>query len=122
VTRREHAFEPGGPDVMIDPRTHWCDRHREPFRAAWPKGYMPASMALLEEAVRREDVLRAAGWEPETGAVADTAKLSPVLAEYGPLCCLVGDETTAKWTELALADDLGPMKLALEELRARPAP
>lgn len=105
--------------ITIDPRTHWCPRHLEPFRAEWPRGYLPASLALLDEAVRREDVARAAGWTPEGGR-ADPARLSAVLAEYGPLCCLVGDETAEKWTALALAGDMPAFATALDRLRSTP--
>lgn len=100
--------------ITIDPRAHWCPRHLEPFRARWPRGYLPASMALLEEAVRRPEIARAAG--------GDADRLDPVLREYGPLCCLAGDDATARWTSLALADDLGPMAAALDLLRATPSP
>jgi len=75
---------------------------------------MPATLALLEEALRRDDVQQALG--------GDDAMLERVLLVYSPLCCLVGDEITARWTALALADDLLPMAAALDELRSQPEP
>lgn len=99
--------------IQIDPRAHWCPRHLEPFRAAWPKGYLLASMALFEESVRRPEIAEAAG--------GDTAMLDRVLREFGPLCCLIGDEGVARWTELTLADDLAPMQEAFERLRGATA-
>lgn len=101
--------------IKIDPRVHWCARHLEPFRAEWPRGYLVASSALVQEAARREDVLSACGYDGSAGS-ANFGLLDRVLREFGPLCCLVGDETAAKWTALALADDLAPMRAALDEL------
>ena len=70
-------------------------------------------MALFEECVRREDILAAAGGQ--------VAMLDRVLREYAPLCCLVGNETTARWTALALGP-LEEFRAALEKLRARKIP
>lgn len=93
----------------FEPSTHWCARHLEPFRRNWPHGWAVAMMAIFEECVRRDDIVAAAGARVEM--------LDRVLREFSPLCCLVGDETTAKWTRLALGPP-EPMKAALDELRA----
>lgn len=102
----------------FSPTSHWCPRHLEPFRDRWPAGWAFAMGALFEEAVRREEIQRAAGYDPEKGTPADTKMLDRVLREYAPLCCYLGDETAEKWTRLALADDSSPLVVALSALRA----
>lgn len=79
-------------------------------------------MALMDEMVRREEIMRACGWRPATATEperpADTRLLDRVLREHSPMCCYLGDEIAEKWTRLAL----GPMddyKAAHDELRAR---
>jgi hypothetical protein len=90
---------------------HWCAKHLEPFRETWEKSaaWIMATMGLFEEMVRRDDIIAAAG--------GDTEMLDRVLREFSPMCCHVGDETTARWTALAL----GPVedyKAALDEIRS----
>lgn len=105
--------------IKIDPRVHWCARHLEPFRAEWPRGYVLASAALVEEAVRQQEVLAACGYDGSEGS-GNPELLDRVLREFGPLCCLVGDEKAAKWTQLALAGDTYSFAVALDELRTAP--
>jgi hypothetical protein len=104
--------EQDGP--TFNPTTHWCDRHREPFRERWPEGWGLAMMAVFEECVLRPDIIAAC---TSPGAdEADPRMLHRVLLEHSPLCCLVGDDTTAKWTRLSLGP-LEDFQAALDELR-----
>lgn len=102
----------------FEPSTHWCQRHLQPFRERWPVGWGLAMMALFQVAVRREDVQAAAGYNEAKGTQADTKMLDRVMREFAPICCLVGDEETARWTNLAL----GPFedyKLELDRLTGK---
>lgn len=98
----------------FEPRTHWCPKHLEPFRATWGKNaaWALATLALFEECIRRQEIINAAGNQ--------TSMLDRVLREYSPLCCYLGDETTAHWTELALGPE-DAWKEAFAELRQREA-
>jgi hypothetical protein len=42
-----------------------------------------------------------------------------VLREYGPLCCLLGDEVVGHWTALALDPDLDRFRLAYIEMKEK---
>lgn len=65
---------------MIDrPEMIWCQTHLEPFRKRWPKGYVPASMCLVHQALQDEEIQAATEGKVEA--------ITPVLQEYGPLCC-----------------------------------
>ena len=105
--------------VMLDPRYVLCDRHREPFREDWPRGAALMMSAMLEEAVRNHDILRACGWDGSSDGTADSKMLGRAIREFSPICCLIGDERTAEWTSLALTPGAGEDFLAmLEQLRA----
>jgi hypothetical protein len=84
------------PQVAIYPNIHWCQRHLEPFRAEWPKGYITAAVMLVTRVLQRDDIARAAGYNPDTGQSAEVTQLKGVLVEYAPLCCLVGEEVMQK--------------------------
>lgn len=88
----------------FEPTTHWCPKHLEPFRENWPSGWALATMGIFEVCLRRDDIIEAAGH--------DTRMLDRVLREFSPLCCLVGNEETAKWTALSL----GPLETYRKEL------
>lgn len=96
----------------FDPRTHWCERHLMPFKDRWPEGWGLAMLALFQECIGRKDIQSACTSPGESEA--DARMLDRVLLEFSPLCCLVGDETTAKWTALSL----GPMEGFQKELAA----
>lgn len=83
--------------ITIEPTAAFCPRHLDPFRATWPNGYLSAAMCLVYQALQRPEIDAAAG--------NDTAMLDRVLREFGPLCCLIGDDTTAAITAGALTDD-----------------
>lgn len=92
----------------FEPGVHWCPRHLQPLRTTWPRGWALAMLGLFQVCVRRQDIIDAAG--------ADTRMLDRVLREYAPLCCLVGDEETAKWTRLALGP-IDDYKAAIDEIK-----
>ena len=96
--------------ITIDPHVHWCARHLEPFRERWPQGYTRASLVLVELAIRRPDVVAACTLGDDEEASAEM--LDRVLREFGPLCCLLGDEVVERWTTLALDPDLDRFRLA----------
>jgi hypothetical protein len=87
--------------LILDPAVHWCPTHLERYRERWPAGYAIASMVLVRAATDRPDVQQAAGYNVETGEKGDVARLPAVLREYGPLCCLVGDDTMTLVNELS---------------------
>lgn len=97
----------------------FCERHLEPLRARWPYGYATLMMALFQHAVRDPEILRFCGYTGP-GSEADTAKLFAAIAEFGPICCRLPEEEMQRWTELALADDLGPAIAELKALEQRP--
>jgi hypothetical protein len=107
-------FPEGAPGLVFSPTSHWCPRHLEPFREDWGKNvdWILATMGLLEECIRRPEIVRAAG--------RDIAMLNRVLVEYAPLCCYLGDETTDRWVQLSLGP-LDDYTHALEAIRARSA-
>lgn len=62
----------------------WCPEHLEPYRIAWPEGYVPASMCLVHQALTKDDeIIGASGGHVE--------QLNAVLREFGPLCCRYKD-------------------------------
>lgn len=85
----------------------WCSKHLEPFRAEWPKQAMLAMLGLFNAAVRDERVVERSG--------GDATRLSEVLTEMAPVCCLLGDEVMhlvvgyAKQNEVYSGEG-GPMK------------
>lgn len=97
----------------LDPRTHWCANHLEPFRPTWGQSmaWVLATLGMIQEIVRRPEIIHAAG--------GDARMLDRVLREFAPLCCYLGDETTDRWTQLALGP-LEEWKKAHEEIKARP--
>lgn len=101
--------------ISIDTNACWCDRHRLPFKPDWPRGYAMATMALFTEATKRNDIIEYCGGERN---LADANKLTAALLEFSPLCCLIGDEKTAYWTDLALTPDAAEdFKQMLDDLR-----
>lgn len=62
----------------------FCAEHGEPLRAAWPKGYVEASIALLGIFTALDDVI--------AYTRADAHNLQEAVAEFGPMCCAVGAE------------------------------
>lgn len=68
------------PLIKLSPETIWCSTHGEPFREAWPSGFVAFSMAVLDFVlVDDPEIARAAG--------NDSHRLDAVLAEFSPLCC-----------------------------------
>lgn len=110
----EPLVDLGGPTNLF------CAEHLEPLRERWPYGYAGLMMVLFQHAVRDHDVLRACGWNPDTGAQADTERLSAAIREYGPICCRLPEGEMQRWTSLALADDLTPFIAELKALEQRP--
>lgn len=106
----------GKPGVILDPASVWCDRHREAFRATWPRGILPATLALFEVAVRDERVIEACRLGTDELASADM--LARVIAEFSPLCCLLGDLEARRWTRLALAEDVYAFAVELDAVRS----
>lgn len=89
----ERADEPG---IVVEPGAAWCAEHLEPFRAAWPAGYLPAVMALTFQALNHdEEIIRASGGRVEA--------LTAVLREFGPLCCRLDPSVLDEITTGALA-------------------
>lgn len=86
--------------VGIDATKIWCRDHIQPFRIHWPRGFALATMALFEEATRHEDVISYCGGGE--GKKADIERLTAAMMEFSPICCLIGDERTGYWTDLAL--------------------
>lgn len=106
---------PVGPGILVgNPMMIWCADHLEPFRRDWPAGYLPASLALLHQAMLRDDIQAAAGGRVEA--------LNGVLREYGPLCCLVDRETVAEIVRLALGPTGPDAEEGVAELLRRYGP
>lgn len=74
--------------IELEWRRDWCARHLEPFRVAWPKGAVTAMTEVFQRSSRHPSILSA--------TAGDATKLAPVLIEFGPLCCLLGDEEMAE--------------------------
>lgn len=77
-----------GPRVELDWRRDWCPRHLEPLRESWPSGAALAMVELFERVTRHPRIL--------TATQGDAHRLEPVISEFGPLCCLIGDEAMAE--------------------------
>lgn len=103
--------------VPFNPEEVWCPRHLAPFEENWPSGYLPASLALIQLAVRTDALIAWCGGNPDIGVAADASRIAAAIRDLGPVCCLLGDETTKYWTDLALAGDAEPLRVALLELR-----
>lgn len=88
------------PLVNLDFRTAFCDRHREPLRAEWPKGAALAMLGLFNAIVADERVVAMLPKDAE--GKADTYALDGVLTEVGPFCCFLGDAIAGEVVALAL--------------------
>jgi len=99
------------PDLTIEPRSFWCSRHLEPFRPHWPVGYLPATLALLSRALQLPAIVEAAG--------GDSRMVDRVMREYGPVCCLLGDEVVGDVTRRALSDDIEDVRELVREAAPR---
>lgn len=102
--------------------SHWCERHLQPFAPKVPGSqswsqteWVLATLGIFQVAVRLPQIQAAATLEP--GGLAEVSMLDRVLREFSPLCCLVGDEETKKWTDLAFAP-VGEHKKAIDALIA----
>lgn len=56
-------------------------------------------IGVVELALREEKIAQACGQDPTTGTGGDVKRLTGVLIEFSPLCCLVGEEKFAKLVE-----------------------
>lgn len=92
--------DPPRPRITLSWTAVFCARHSEPFRAEWPKGAGLAQLGIFNAATRDERITEACGIGPD--GKADGMQLNRVLAEFGPLCCFLGDVVTGEVTALAL--------------------
>lgn len=81
------------PRVELDWAAMWCARHLAPFRQGWPAGAAVAMVRLFGIAVADERIIAAC--PTLEGGKADANALTPVLREFGPICCFLGDEAIA---------------------------
>jgi hypothetical protein len=75
------------PSIELRWERDWCERHLEPFRPQWPKGAARAALHLFDLACRNDKIL--------TVTAGDPMRLEAAFAEFGPLCCLVGEDEMA---------------------------
>lgn len=95
--------EAKGPPVQLDFEKHWCARHLLPFKKDWPAGAPTAMIRLFQAVVEDPRFQRACGRDDGSGAVGQVSRINPLLSEFAPLCCFVGDEIMAAITTDALA-------------------
>lgn len=95
------------PGITIEPLAFWCQRHLEPFRPVWPLGYLPATLWLLYQSLLRDDIQEAASGQTEL--------LDRVVREFGPICCLLGDDLVEEATRRALSDDADVVRALIAE-------
>lgn len=72
----------------------WCEKHWVPYSTGELNGLL-ASLLLQQETLNSEVFMRRCGWNPETGAQAETERLNQetekIKTEFGGLCCFLGD-------------------------------
>lgn len=101
--------------IEFDSTKCWCDQHIQPFLIYWPKGFVVATIALFHEAIKHPDVIKYCGGGEMKKADAD--KLTAAMMEFSPLCCLIGDERTSYWTNLALTSTPEQFKEKFDKFR-----
>lgn len=101
--------------VRLDFARDFCDRHREPLRAGWPRGAAEA-LFMLFDAFTEDPGVQAMSPRAEDG-LANPAALPNLVAECRPLCCYLGDGIVAEIMAEALAEP--PAGPRLDALRAR---
>jgi len=75
----------------------WCEHHWALIRDAQPRANgLHAALLLSQRALVDERFMRAAGWNPETGALADADRINEIMAKFSPICCFVGDEAVSQ--------------------------
>ena len=81
----------GIPDlgIEVDSQSIWCHRHRQVLRVDPKRRFDLACVRLFDFAVRDRRVMLEAGYNPETGARADPAKLTEIIRAHSPLCCFL---------------------------------
>lgn len=81
----------------------WCDHHWAKIRDSRSFSSVAAQLELLTVLMRDERFMRRAGWNPETGALADAnpTVLNALIAEITPICCWVGEPAMATVYEMA---------------------
>jgi hypothetical protein len=77
--------------MLPDATVAFCNRHRELFRAAWPKGFAVANTLLFQEVLKHETFMAKFEPDAEGRRTLEPGKTTRVLLELSPLCCLVGD-------------------------------
>lgn len=75
--------------IEVDSQSIWCIHHRRVLRVDPRRRFDLACVRLFDFAVRDPRVLVVAGYNRETGARADPAKLTEIIRSYSPLCCFV---------------------------------
>lgn len=75
-----------------DSSHQWCRKHWDQVRAGMPAtNGLLAALLLNQRALADERFMREAGWNPETGALADADRINEVLEKFSPICCFMGD-------------------------------
>lgn len=100
--RQDNPIQAGGraavsdnPRVNLEWKYMWCGDHLEPFRANWPNNAGIAMLNLFTASACDDRITAAAQGE--------TARLEPVLREFGPMCCFLPADITQAVVEASLA-------------------
>jgi hypothetical protein len=94
--------------ITVEPRAAWCERHLvAPFRRRWPKGYVTATLVLVQQALCDDEIQAAASGE--------VAMLDRVLREFGPLCCRLERDVLTEIIRGALSDDIAVTQAMIEK-------
>ena len=81
----------------------WCERHWQPYRERRGNG-VQAAILLTQALVNDEAFMRRCGWNPDTGARADTDRMNAEMEKLKPICDYLGDAKmdeifeACKWT------------------------
>lgn len=75
--------------IEVDSQSIWCEAHRRVLRIDPNRRFDLACVRLFDHAVRDPRVQMAAGYNPQSGARADPAKLTGIIQAHSPLCCFL---------------------------------
>lgn len=77
--------------MAVHGNPQWCHRHWQTVIDRDLNGIMLA-LRVFQTFVENDQILREAGYDPETETKADGEKLNALIETHSPVCCFLGDE------------------------------
>lgn len=95
--------------IEVRPRDVLCEPRMRRFQTRWPSGYPAAALCIVHQALTRPEIQQAAG------SSADPKRITAVLQEFGPLCCLIGHDVADEIIDGMLAGNEPSFRATIEK-------